>query len=61
MPQPRHDEPVLAIAVRGLVHVHEIHVNRAPRESRLYWVCRWQIGLRSCLRPLIHIFDGENV
>ena len=29
--------------------------------SRLYCVCRWAIGLRSCLRPLIHIFEGENV
>src|SRR5882757_8507923 len=29
--------------------------------SRLYCVCRCATGLRSCLRPLIHIFDGENV
>ena len=33
----------------------------AHGKSRLYCVCRWQIGLRNCLRPLIHIFDGENV
>src|SRR5262249_13138035 len=29
--------------------------------SRLYCVCRWQIGFCNCRRPLIHIFDGENV
>ena len=31
-PQAAHDETVLAIAVRRLIHVHEIHVDRAPRQ-----------------------------
>ena len=29
--------------------------------SRLYCVCKCATGLRSSLRPLIHILDGENV
>jgi len=29
--------------------------------SRLNCVCRCATGLRSCFKPLIHIFDGENV
>src|SRR5471030_974471 len=29
--------------------------------SRLYCVCKCATGLRNCFRPLIHIFDGENV
>ena len=31
-PQTRHDETMLAITVGGLIHVHEIHVNRGPRQ-----------------------------
>src|SRR5262249_57221384 len=30
--QPRLDEPELAVAVRRLVQVHEVHVDLAPRE-----------------------------
>src|SRR5580658_1155503 len=29
--------------------------------SRLYWVCKWRMGLRKDFRPLIHILEGENV
>ena len=29
--------------------------------SRLNWVCRWQSGLLSRVRPPIHILDGLNV
>jgi hypothetical protein len=29
-PQSAHDEAVLAVAMRGLIQVHEIHVNGRP-------------------------------
>ncbi len=31
-PQPRADEPELAAAVGRLVEVHEVHVDRRPRD-----------------------------
>ena len=31
-PQPRVDKPGLAVPVRGLVQVHEIHVDLVPRQ-----------------------------
>ena len=55
------DEAELPVAVRGLVEVHEVHVDRTHGSAALAWVCRCSSGLRSASRPVIHILAGENV
>jgi hypothetical protein len=60
-PQPAHDEAVLAVAVGGLVQVHEVHVNRGPGQVAVELGVQVGQGLAQAFRPLIHILDGENV
>ena len=43
--QPRADEPELAVAVGGLVQVHEVHVDRAPRQVAVELRVEVQEGL----------------
>ena len=58
---PRLDEPELAIAVRRLIWVHEVHVDLSPRRASLICVWKCSMGLRSASRPPIHAFAGEKV
>ena len=52
------DEAVLAVAVRGLIEVHEVHVDLFV--GNLAVILRGKMQPR-LLRPLIHILDGLNV
>ena len=54
-------ESRLAITMRRLVQIHEIHVDRLPRQITIE--LRMEMGnrLASDIKPAIHIFDGENV
>ena len=55
------DEAVLAVAVCGLIKVHEVHVDLFVGISRLYCVAKCSHGFCRRFRPLIHILDGLNV
>ena len=45
LPQPRAGGPELAVAVGGLVQVHEVHVDRAPRQVAIALRVQVQVGL----------------
>ena len=59
--QPRADIAELAVAVGGLVEVHEIHVDRGPGQVAVE--LRMEMGHRLIerRRPAIHILAGEKV
>ena len=60
--EPGLDVAELPVAVRRLVEVHEVHVDRSSTAaSTLACVCRCSSGVRSASSPAIHIFAGENV
>ena len=52
-PHPAPDEAVLAVAVRGLVHVHEIHVNARPRNVAIVL----RVQMRDRLAELLEAVD----
>ena len=54
-------EPRFPIAVCGLVQIHEVHVDRRPREITIELRVQMQHGLSQWRNPPIHIFAGENV
>ena len=61
-PMPGQDVAELTVPVRGLVEVHEIHVDRRPRGGRRWTGCGGAASACcSAPRPLIHILAGENV
>ena len=50
-PQARVDEARLAVAVRGLVQVHEVHVDRAPRQVAIELRVQMQERLLQRIQP----------
>ena len=61
-PHAAADEPEFAVAVRRLVQVHEIHVDRRPTGCRDCTACAdARTASASARSPAIHILAGENV
>ena len=55
------DEPVLAVAVGGLVEVHEVHVDLLVGDLAVVLGGEMAVGFWRSTKPLIHILEGLKV